>query len=68
MLKVAAFSVNKHSDPYPIECLMKKMMYECTLVLRDEVFCPILYVTGHVTCNPTVFGRATQVRSSTLIS
>jgi len=43
----------------------EKMMCECTLGLRDEVFCGILYVAGHITCNPAVFGRVTQVRSHT---
>jgi hypothetical protein len=43
----------------------EKMMAECTVGLRDEVFCQILYVARHVTRNPTVFGRVTQVRSST---
>jgi hypothetical protein len=43
----------------------EKMMYECTLGLRDEVFCGILYVAGHVSCNPAVFGGVTQVRSRT---
>jgi len=43
----------------------EKMMYECTLGLRDEVFCQIIYVAIHLRCNTAVFGRITQVRSST---